>query len=123
MAYLALWLDHKEARIFKFEPEQVEVKHLPNTHYAGSHTHQRTDDKTEHLKKFYKDVLVGVTGATEILLMGPGTAKTEFKHYLEDHHQEKLAQKIVGVEPCDKVSDSEVKKIAQKYFHKHNLFN
>ncbi len=123
MAYLALWLDHSEARVFRFNPEKTEIKHLENKHHSQHATSHKEGEKHENLKKFYNDVQKDIAGAKEILLMGPGLAKTEFKKYLADHHHQNLANAIVGVETCDKMSDGEVKKVAQKYFHKHNLFN
>jgi len=51
-----------------------------------------------------------------VLLVGPGVAKNHFVSYLEEHHQKKLANRIVGTEAMDHPSDAQIVAFARKYF-------
>ncbi len=86
MAHYALWLDHQYAYIYKFTATGLEEK----TFKAGSH---------DGTAKFYHVVAEDLKNADELMIMGPGVAKDEFKHHCELNHHGKLAQAIKGVRP------------------------
>jgi stalled ribosome rescue protein Dom34 len=122
MSYCVVWVDHEHAKIFKFMPGSVqksEVKKHGSHHHAGHHT---SEDKN-HVHKLYQDLAHALQDSTEILIVGDGVAKTEFKHYLENHNDKKLVSKVVGVETMDKATDKEIEIKARKFFTKVNLFN
>lgn len=123
MAHYVVWINHDEARLFKFTPGKEEDRHLKNKHHMNHHLNHQDQEKQNELKKYYKEVAESVKDATEILLMGPGMAKTEFKHYLDDHYKTSLAKKVIGVETSDKISDNQIRAAAAKFFEKYNLFN
>ena len=53
----------------------------------------------------------------EILIVGPGLAKTELKKYL-DTKAPGVAECVVGVEPIDHPSDGELLNFARRYFRR-----
>ncbi len=86
MSNYAVWIDHKHAYVFKFEAEGVEEFQLKSK-----------DDQHGQDDKFYHEVASHLTNPEELMLMGPGVAKDQFKHHCENHHHAKLAKAIVGV--------------------------
>lgn len=64
---------------------------------------------------FMNEVAHAVSQAGEILLIGPGNAKSEFTTYL-DSHNPGLRAKILGVEAVDHPSDGEIVAYARKFF-------
>ncbi len=86
MAHYALWLDHQYAYIYKFTANAVEEKTLK------AHGHSDAS-------KFYHSVAENVKDAEELMIMGPGVAKDEFKHHCELNHHGQLAKSIKGVRP------------------------
>lgn len=89
MSYCALWLDHQQAYIYEFNAEGVIEKKLKS----------HTDEKLP--TKFYHEIAQNLSGAKELMIMGPGTAKDQFKHHCEDHHHANIAKAIVGVKSMD----------------------
>lgn len=86
MAHYALWLDHQYAYIYKFTATDVEERTLKAHPYDGS-------------TSFYHAVAEGLTDAEELMVMGPGVAKDEFKHHCESNHYGTVARAIRGVRP------------------------
>ncbi|MBK6694821.1 MAG: translational machinery protein [Myxococcales bacterium] len=117
--YAAVWLDHKEARIFHIHmdgvDEAVVVAALPNLH----HKHPRgADGDKEHpddVKRFFRDVGRGLDGAEEILVVGPGSAKLEFLRYVH-RHDHALEPKIIGMETSDHPTDKQLAAYAKTSF-------
>jgi stalled ribosome rescue protein Dom34 len=93
--YYALWVDHAHAFIYKYTANGVEETKI------DSHIHaDRVDNEAKHkmYEKFYHDLTGKMSDAQELMIMGPRTAKDEFKHHLDKHHHQKLAKVVVGVE-------------------------
>jgi stalled ribosome rescue protein Dom34 len=123
MSYMALWIDHDDARIFNFKEQEPEVSHLPNRHHVNHHnTRHQENEKQEQLKMFFHEVHDKILSAKGILILGPGFAKNEFKAYLEAHHPKGLGKSILELQPMDKATDNEIKEKARKFFHQYNLF-
>lgn len=116
--HVVVWLDHREAHVFGFNWDAAEeqlVRHKDASHQV----HNKADPSGpghEHEGKIYLSaVAAAIRDAGEILIVGPGTVKSEFKHYL-DAHERQIAAKIVGVEPMDHPTDGELVNFARKYF-------
>jgi stalled ribosome rescue protein Dom34 len=116
--HAAIWIDHTQAKVYSLNREaadewriQPHDKHVHVHHKAGKGDagHATTD---EH---FLHSIADAVKDAGEILIAGPGTAKTEFKHHL-DRHDPQVAKKVVGVEAMDHPTDGEFLKLARKFF-------
>jgi stalled ribosome rescue protein Dom34 len=89
MSYYALWLDHKQAYVYKFTEKGME-----ETTIKAESKHPKTDLDDE---KFYHSLTPIFNDAKELMIMGPGVAKEEFKHHCEKHHHKDLAKHIVGI--------------------------
>ncbi len=97
MSYFALWVDHKHAFIYKFDVNGVEeTKYEAEQH--EHHTHNKNDMKDKGHNKFYHMLCEKLYNAKEVFVMGPGTAKDEFKHHCEKHHHKNLFLAIKGME-------------------------
>lgn len=122
MAHYVVWMDHQHAKLFKFVPGEV-VKSEVQSHGAKHHNGHLDNANQNHLHKFYNDLASHLKDADEVLIVGSGVAKTEFKHYVEKHGDKSLNKKIVGVENMDKATDKEIEIKARSFFTKHDLFN
>jgi stalled ribosome rescue protein Dom34 len=108
MSYYALWIDHKHAFIYKFDATGTTETMLEG------HGHKTHDDT------FYHSVAHALQDAKELLVMGPGEAKSEFKHHCEKHHHPQLAKAIVGVKPMESHPTKAMMLDAAKEFFKHH---
>ena len=115
--HAVIWIDHREARIFQFSPEQadrVQVK----AHTSGGHLHHRAGSISgKHSPEdhdFLQQIVDQVKDAQEWLIVGPGAAKTELVKHIH-LHAPKLAARVIGVETMDHPSDGELLKFARRY--------
>lgn len=116
--HAVVWLDHKEARVFHFNTEEVEktVVHPDhpnvNLHHKSGATGSGNAKEDQH---YYHEVVEALSGAEAILILGPAQAKLElFKHI--QHHDKNVVEKIVAVESSDHPSDGQILKYARQYF-------
>jgi hypothetical protein len=108
---LALVLDHDTARLFWFkgaEPEAVVLKrsNKHNDHRDGHH---------DNYRPWFEEVATAAVGARDILLLGGGKAKIEFRHHLEKHHPN-VATHVFETESVDHPTDGQVIAQAKKAF-------
>ncbi len=88
----ALLLDHQHGRLYSYSPGVAptvlflqgdvppQVRGIP-----GDYSHRHIEsDRLEHIKNFYKDTLGKLEGSTEIVLVGPGTAKDQLTNLIAD---------------------------------------
>lgn len=123
MAHYLLWIDHEHAKVFRYTPAGTEKQEMKNHHHHAHHTNHTDHEKKNNFQKFYHEVAEKLNDATELLIVGPGMAKNEFKSHLESHYHEKIYKKVIGIEAMDKGTDGEIQNLAKKYYHKYNLFN
>lgn len=110
MSYAVCWLDTHEAKVFEFKPAKVEKTDLKI---------KREDHDAEH---FYHRVAEELKSKGEVLIVGPGVAKTQFMHHLENHKHNDIKKKVVGVESCDHPTDKQILAIARKFFKQLDVF-
>ena len=116
--HVAVWIDHKEARVFHVGAGSFDVAtlHAPHAHL---HRHPKgaegAHDHPDDAKRFFHDVARALDGADEILVVGPSTAKLELVRYLQKHDH-LLEAKIVGVETVDHPSDGQLVDYVKRYF-------
>ena len=117
--HAVVWIDHREAKVFHFSPTEVEklVLHPDNPtkhihHKAGKpgSGHATAD------QDFMHEVAQSFADAGEVLITGPGNAKTELVAHVE-RHDPNLKKLIVGVETVDHPSDGQLVAHARKYFN------
>ena len=127
---VGLWIDHKHAVIVSVEQHgailrkvnsgarRVEYRGGQRTKAAYSTQYGQGDDQldnqfTEQLNKYYAQVAALLRGATDLLIFGPGEARTELKARLA---REKGRPRQLRVEPADKMTDRQIVARAREYF-------
>jgi hypothetical protein len=116
--HAVVWIDHREARVFHFNPTDVDrlVLHPDN---PTRHIHHKANSigsghATED-KNFLHAVAESIADAGAVLITGPANAKTELVKHI-DQHDPQLMKKIVGVETVDHPSDAQLVAHARHYF-------
>lgn len=122
MTDYVIWLDSKKAQIFALKQSGIEKSHLEKKNF-DHHTHNKKDHhgdtSPEH---FFRDLAIRLKDAGQLLILGPGQAKSHFKTHLETHHTGDLAKKIVGIENSDHPTDNQILAEARKFFKTYDLF-
>jgi hypothetical protein len=73
----------------------------------------REHEFTEHLSRYYDEVIANVHNADAIFIFGPGEAKGELKHRLE---KKGLGEKIKRTETVDKMTDRQIAAKVREYY-------
>ncbi|MBU0982071.1 hypothetical protein KKC94_05260 [Patescibacteria group bacterium] len=117
-----IWVDHAHAFVVKTNKtgDMMEITKLsssvPPHNHGGldgderlSITDQQTHMETRknEMNKFCKAIIAQLKNPDEIVIFGPGTAKHDLKHHVED--VKALAPHLTKVETTDKLSESELK--------------
>ena len=106
-----VWIDHQEAHVLMFDREHVEAQRIRS---RSHHSHQ---GKHTDAHSFFKEVSDQLTGTHEVLLTGPGEARTEFKQWC-NLHAKGAAHTIVDNVASDHPSDAQLVAMARQYFKK-----
>jgi len=122
--HVAVWIDHREARIFHIHPDTVDevtvLAPLNNTHHKHPRGQEGTRQHPNDAKHFFDEVGRDLQGNEEILLLGPGAAKLDFLRYARTHDRA-IEPRVVGIETVDHPSDKQLVAYARQYFgKKHN---
>lgn len=118
--HAVVWLDHLRAVVIDFSVDQEHV------HVIASGTEQRQvhrkagtigSGKATEDREFFDEIVEAIGDAREILIVGPGQAKTHFKKDLEHRHA-KVAELVVGIESADHPTVDQLLAHARKYFRR-----
>jgi stalled ribosome rescue protein Dom34 len=115
--HAVIWIDHREARVFHFNPTDVEKLVLHPDHPTKHIHHKATSIGSGHAqadKDFLRAVAESVADAGSVLITGPSNAKSELVKHI-DEHDSKLMKIIAGVETVDHPSDAELVAYAKHY--------
>lgn len=115
-----VWIDHHEARIFRFDSDVSEATHhtIRDEHSAPHLHHKANSIGSGHVAvshAYLEAVAMAILDAKAILIVGPSSAKHEFYKHLEAHHPALLSA-IVGVETLDHPGDGPLLAHAAKAF-------
>ncbi|MCW1970401.1 MAG: hypothetical protein KIH69_020005 [Anaerolineae bacterium] len=130
-----LWIDHKHAVVVLQEHAPhphaevfTQVKHIASNtdshprfkgNAAGDTEEDIRDRKyANQLNKFYDEVIDALKSSPVIYVCGPGEAKLELVKRLAHH---RLADRVVGVEAADKLTEPQVVAQVHKFFSKEVL--
>ena len=112
---VGLWIDHRKTVVVTLSGKTEEIIQIPSgldkhVRYSGeaeeiSGEDQRDRRFSDHLSKYYDEVISHVRDAESILILGPGEAKGEFVKRLQ---REDLGARIVDIETVDKMTDREI---------------
>lgn len=118
--HVVVWIDHQEAHVIQFNADASESE-IIKSNSKHPNLHQKSgilgSGHTSADHNYLHEVMLAVSGANEILIVGPGSAKLELlKH--ANKHDAKVSEKIIGVETVDHPSDGQLLSYAKKYFIK-----
>ena len=120
MSSLLLWIDSEHAKIFRFSPEGMQKQEMKRAE-PDHHTHPHKEDhNSEH---FFHQVAESLKSAKEIIIAGPGLAKTHFKTHLEKHHHGNIAKNVIAMETMDHLTDPQIEATGRKFFKHAHLFS
>ena len=123
-SHAVVWMDAREARVFRFNAEDVEQQrieaHMPFRkvhHKAGviGSGHPTAD------AEYFQHIMDSLSGTREWILVGPGQAKEALLNHLEkykslDGHVARLCTRLARVEAIDHPTDGELLKHARQAF-------
>jgi stalled ribosome rescue protein Dom34 len=116
--HAVVWIDHREARVFHFNPTEVDklVLHPDN---PTRHIHHKANSigsgNAPEDQAYLHAVGAAIADAGAVLITGPGSAKTALIRHLHSHDPQ-LVQIIAGIETVDHPSDGALVAYAKKYF-------
>ena len=116
--HAVIWIDHREARVFHFNAEDVERLVLHPDHPTRHIHHKANSIGSGHASAdhdYLHAVAKSVADAGAVLITGPANAKTELVEHVRVHDPQ-LTKLIVGVETVDHPSDPQLVAHAKKYF-------
>jgi stalled ribosome rescue protein Dom34 len=120
-----VWIDHREATVIGFSLDRQDTVKLQSERprerlhrKEGAVGSGRVADDHE----FFDQIAGELRDVNEILVVGPGTAKTALETYLRDRHRA-VADRIVGVETVDHPSDGQLLAFAQTFFKRVDQLN
>ena len=112
MKTVGLWIDHRQAVIVSVAGHAETIQRVSSNvegHHRQSETTPADDarqrEMTEHLNRYYEEVVSRIRDAESILIFGPGEAKGELKARLE---KDKLGGRVVGIEASDKMTEPQI---------------
>jgi hypothetical protein len=130
---VGLWIDHRKTIVVAVTEKGEEIKEIisevekqprrsgdsPLKGAYESHQVPSDDNRqrnfTGQLNIYYDAVIAYIRDAESILIFGPGEAKDELKERLEVNH---LANRVVGIETVDKMTDRQIAAKTQQHFAK-----
>lgn len=121
--HAVVWLDHSDAHVFHFTPDEVEKLTAESTHpHPRQHSRRGNEGaagKAGEDRPYFDRIVKQLLGAQEVLVVGPGNAKLGFIKHVHRHAQD-LEKKIIGVETVDHPTDRQLVAYARKYFAAHD---
>ena len=113
-----VWIDHREAKVFHLNAETSNSVTVHNSH-AHQHLHHKANaGDNGHVsvdKEYLRRVVAELASAGAVLIVGPGSAKTELHTYAQQHDP-KVAARISAVESVDHPTDGQLLAHARKFF-------
>lgn len=116
--HAVIWIDHREAKVFHFSPTEIDKLVLHPDHPTKHIHHKAGTPGSGHATAdhdYLHAVAQSIANAGEVLITGPGNAKTELVDHIE-RHDPKLKALIAGVETVDHPSDGQLVAHARSYF-------
>ena len=116
--HTVVWIDHREARIFNFNAQEVDAatvrsaqphQHLHHKANAGDSGHVPVDHE------FLERVAQAVGHAGALLITGPANAKNELAAHIQRRHPD-VATRISGIETLDHPSEGQLVALARSFF-------
>jgi stalled ribosome rescue protein Dom34 len=122
MAHIILWIESDHAHIFNISAHGIEktiLKRNEFKHHTFNKKDHHGDPATLH---FFKEIAERVGRADELLIVGPGLAKTHFERFLKSDRPN-VFNLVVGTVHSDHITDNQIHALGRKFFKTWNLFN
>ena len=113
-----VWLDHRTAKIFRFDADSHSSSQVHSTHPHENLHHKANSIDSGHVpvdKIFLEAVAHALPPKGPILIAGPGNAKKEFHTHLLHRHRD-TAARVADVQPLDHPTDGELLAFGRKFF-------
>jgi stalled ribosome rescue protein Dom34 len=113
-----VWIDHREAKVFHFDAEHSQEVVVRNAHAHQNLHHKANSGDSGHVavdKEYLGRVVAELATAGAILIVGPGSAKTELRNFAQQASPG-IAAKIHGVEPLDHPTEGQLLAYGRKFF-------
>jgi hypothetical protein len=123
---IGLWIDHREAILVTLGEHGEDTKRIESgmekhVRFSGGSAsgdrageNQRDRRFTNHLNRYYDEVISYLRDAESLLLFGPGEAKGELKTRLASKG---FGGRIVEVETEDKMTERQIAAKVRQHFH------
>jgi stalled ribosome rescue protein Dom34 len=116
--HAVVWIDHHEARVFRFSADDVE-RAVVHPGRPTQHIHHKANSvgsgHSAEDQEFFRAVVDAVGDAGAVLIGGPASAKHELYKHIQ-RHAPRLVPRIAAVETLDHPSDGELMAHARHYF-------
>jgi len=116
--HAVVWIDHHEARIFRFNPTEID-RLVIHPHDPTRHIHHKAGSigsgHAAEDQEFFHAVVAAIAGAGAVLITGPANAKTELVKHI-NRHDPRLIDRLAGIETVDHPSDDALIAHARHYF-------
>jgi hypothetical protein len=113
-----IWIDHRVAKVFHFNAEDSSRETVNSTHPHQNLHHKANSGDSGHApvdKDYLEHVAKAIANAGAILVVGPGSAKTELHTHIKKLHP-KIAERISAVETVDHPSDGALLAHGRRHF-------
>jgi len=105
-----VWLDHRLARVFRFDTTSADLSVVHSTHPHAHLHHKANSGDSGHVPvdlPFLESVTTKIADQGPVLIVGPGVAKKELHSHLLDRHPN-VSGRVSAVTPLDHPSDGEL---------------
>jgi stalled ribosome rescue protein Dom34 len=113
-----VWIDHRVAKVFHFNADDSHRETVNSTHPHQNLHHKANSIDSGHAPvdhAYLERVTQALSNAGAILILGPGSAKTELMKHIEGKHPP-IAAKVSAVETIDHPSDGALLSHARRFF-------
>lgn len=113
-----VWIDHREAKVFHFDAEHSQEVIVRNSHAHQNLHHKANSIDSGHApvdKEYLRRVVAELATAGAIIIVGPGSAKTELRTFMQNTRPD-LAEKLHAVEPLDHPTEGQLLAYGRKFF-------
>lgn len=114
--HAVVWIDHKQARILHFSPDEADKTVIRANHSVRdvSEGQKRTGHSAPEDRAFFESVADDIASAGSILIVGPGLEKTAFAKFLAERRPT-IRANVEGVESADHPSDGQLLDHARRF--------
>lgn len=105
--HAVVFVDHAQAKVLYLDGSEPQV--------IDGEAPRRVGENLHGSQRFFAEIAGAIHETPEILVVGPGTAKTEFLHYLDTHHRD-VRDRVLGIETVDHPTENQLLALANRTF-------